>query len=103
MGWDLVTVGAGAILGFFQLGGTRGATIITEGPFLCCVFTVGAILVQWTHCHVQETNFKWFELRDMVRYPAGSSHQGMGTWSQGRRQNKPIGGAFNFHRGAHFF
>jgi len=39
----------------------------------------------------------------MVRYPAGSSHQGMGTWSQGRRQNKPIGGAFNFHRGAHFF
>jgi len=21
--------------------------------------TVGAILVQWTHCHVQETNLKW--------------------------------------------
>lgn len=27
----------GAILGFFQLGGTRGATINTEGPILCCL------------------------------------------------------------------
>jgi len=39
-----------------------------------------AILVQWTHCHVQKTNFKWFELCDMVHYPPGSSHQRMGTW-----------------------
>jgi len=23
--------------------------------------TVGTILLQWTHCHVQETNLKWFE------------------------------------------
>jgi len=37
--------------------------------------TVGAILVQWTHCDVQETNLKCFELCDMVHYPAGSSDQ----------------------------
>jgi len=35
----------------------------------------GAILVQWAHCHVQETNLKWFEVCGMVHYPAGSSHQ----------------------------
>ncbi len=28
----------GAILGFFQLGGTRGATINREGPILCFVY-----------------------------------------------------------------
>ncbi len=32
---------------------------------------VEAIWVKWTHCHVQET--RWFELCDMVHYPAGSS------------------------------
>jgi len=42
--------------------------------------TVGAILVQSTHCQVQETNLKSFKLCDMVHYPAGSSHQRMGTW-----------------------
>ncbi len=44
--------------------------------------------VKWTHCHVQETSLRWFELCDMVHYPAGSSirrsvhcsHKGM-TWS----------------------
>jgi len=40
-----------------------------------------------THCHVQETNLKLFELCDMERYPAGSSHQRMvaikgWTWSE---------------------
>ncbi len=41
--------------------------------------TVEAIWVKWTHCHVQETSLTWFELCDMVHYPAGSSHQKMGT------------------------
>ncbi len=35
--------------------------------------TVEAIWVKWTHCHVQETSLRWFELCDMVHYPAGSS------------------------------
>ncbi len=47
--------------------------------------TVEAIWVKWTHCHVQETSLRWFELCDMVHYPAGSnirrcvhcSHKGM--------------------------
>ncbi len=39
--------------------------------------TVEAIWVKWTHCHVQETSLRWFELCDMVHYPAGSSHQKM--------------------------
>ncbi len=39
--------------------------------------TVEAIWVKSTHCHVQETSLKWFELCDMVHYPAGSSHQKM--------------------------
>ncbi len=39
--------------------------------------TVEAIWVKWTHCHVQETSLRWFELSDMVHYPAGSSHQKM--------------------------
>ncbi len=44
--------------------------------------TVEATGGQWTHCHVQETSFRWFELCDTVRYPAESSHQKMGTlWS----------------------
>ncbi len=34
---------------------------------------VEAIWVKWTHCHVQETSLRWFELCDMVHYPAGSS------------------------------
>jgi len=33
--------------------------------------TVGAILVQWTHCQFQETNLKWFKLCVLVDYPAG--------------------------------
>ncbi len=37
--------------------------------------TVEAIWVKWTHCHVQETSLRGFELCDMVHYPAGSSHQ----------------------------
>ncbi len=40
---------------------------------------VEAIWVKWTHCHVQETSLRWFELCDRVHYPAGSSHQKMGT------------------------
>ncbi len=28
------------------------------------------------YCHVQETSVRWFELCDMVHYPAGSSHHG---------------------------
>ncbi len=35
--------------------------------------------VKWTHCHVQETNLRWFELCDMVHDSAGSGHQKMGT------------------------
>ncbi len=41
--------------------------------------TVEVIWVKWTHCHVQETSLRWFELCDMVHYPAGSRHQKMGT------------------------
>lgn len=34
------------------------------------------------HVMFKETGWRWFELCDMVRYPAGSSHQKMGTlWS----------------------
>ncbi len=33
--------------------------------------TVEPIWVKWTHCHVQETSLRWFELCDMVHYPAG--------------------------------
>ncbi len=35
--------------------------------------TVEAIWVKWTHCHVQETSLRRFEICDMVHYPAGSS------------------------------
>ncbi len=35
--------------------------------------TVEAIWVKWTHCYVQETSLRWFELCDTVHYPAGSS------------------------------
>ncbi len=41
--------------------------------------TVEAIWVKWTHCHVQETSLRWFELCDMVHYPAGSSIR---RWTQ---------------------
>ncbi len=45
------------------------------------LMTVEAIWVLWT-CHIQETSLRWFELCDMVRYPAGSSHHNIGTlWS----------------------
>ncbi len=37
--------------------------------------TTSHIWVKWTHCHVQETSLRWFELCDMVHYPAGSSYQ----------------------------
>ncbi len=37
--------------------------------------TVEAIWVKWTHCHVQETSLRWFELCDMVHYPAGSTSE----------------------------
>ncbi len=37
------------------------------------------IWVKWTHCHVQETSLRWFELCDMLHYSAGGSHQKMGT------------------------
>ncbi len=37
------------------------------------LMTVEAIWVKWTHCHVQETSLRWFELCDMVHYTAGSS------------------------------
>ncbi len=47
--------------------------------------SVEAIWLKWTHCHVQETSPRGFELCDMVHYPAGSnirrwvhcSHKGM--------------------------
>ncbi len=39
--------------------------------------TVEDIWVKWTHCHVQETSLRWFELCDMMQYPAGISHQKM--------------------------
>ncbi len=39
--------------------------------------TMETIWVKWTHFHVQETSLRWFELCDMVHYPAGSSHQKM--------------------------
>ncbi len=37
--------------------------------------TVEAIWVKWTHCHVQETSLRWFELCDMLHYPAGSTSE----------------------------
>ncbi len=37
--------------------------------------TVEVIWVKWTHCHVQETSLRWFELCDMVHYPAGSTSE----------------------------
>ncbi len=37
--------------------------------------TVEAIWVKWTHCHVQETSLRWFELCDMVHYSAGSTSE----------------------------
>ncbi len=43
------------------------------------IWWLEAIWVKWTHCHVQETSLRWFELCDMVHYPAGISHQKMGT------------------------
>lgn len=39
--------------------------------------TVKAILVQWTHYHVQETNMRLPEVYDMMCYPAGNRHQRM--------------------------
>ncbi len=45
--------------------------------------TVEAIWVKWTHCHVQETSLRWFELCDMVHYPAGSTSED-GTHRAGR-------------------
>ncbi len=44
--------------------------------------TVEAIWVKWTHCHVQETSLRWFELCDIVHYPARSSHQKMNRWDK---------------------
>ncbi len=44
--------------------------------------TVEAIWVKWTYCHVQETSLRWFELCDMLHYPAGISHQKMVQCSQ---------------------
>ncbi len=54
---------------------------------MCCILdwdlvTVEAIWVKWTPCHVQETSLRWFELCDMVHYPAGSSHQKMDRHGQ---------------------
>ncbi len=43
--------------------------------------TVEAIWVKWTHCHVQETSLRWFELCDMVHYPAVSSIRRWVNWS----------------------
>ena len=40
--------------------------------------TVEAVGVQGTHCDVQEASLRWYELCDVVHYPAGSSHQKMG-------------------------
>jgi len=37
--------------------------------------TVEVIWVKWTHCHVQETSLRWFELCDTVHYPAGSTSE----------------------------
>ncbi len=37
------------------------------------IWWLEVIWVKWTHCHVQETSLRWFELCDMVHYPAGSS------------------------------
>ncbi len=37
--------------------------------------TVEAVWVKWTHCHVQETSLRWFELCVMVHYPAGSTSE----------------------------
>ncbi len=31
--------------------------------------------VKWTHCHVQETSLRWFELCVMMHYPAGSTSE----------------------------
>jgi len=53
--------------------------------------TVGAILVQWTHCHVQETNLKQFELCEMVHYPAGSARNGVSEGMDMVRNNAQLG------------
>ncbi len=56
--------------------------------------TVEGIWVKWTHCHVQETSLRWFELCDMVHYPAGISHQKIGTlysWRDGHSQQQYAG------------
>ncbi len=37
----------------------------------------GGHLSKVNSCHVQETSLRWFELCDMMHYPAGSSHQKM--------------------------
>ncbi len=52
--------------------------------------TVEAIWVKWTHCHVQETSLRWFELCDMVHYPAGSSHQKMYCSHKGMVSNNTL-------------
>ncbi len=43
--------------------------------------TVEAIWVKCTHCHVQETSLRWFELCDVVHYPAGSTSEDGTLWS----------------------
>ncbi len=47
--------------------------------------TVEVIWVKWTHCHVQETSLRWFDLCDMVHYPAGSTSED-GTLVDGQKQ-----------------
>ncbi len=44
-------------------------------PFHHIPKTVEAIWEKWTHCHVQETSLRLFELCDMVHYPAGSTSE----------------------------
>ncbi len=40
----------------------------------CCIgLRSGDCGVKWTHCHVQKNSLRWFELCDMLHYPAGSS------------------------------
>lgn len=44
--------------------------------------TVAAISVQWSHCHVRETTFRWSDLCEIVCYPIERSNEKMCTlWS----------------------
>lgn len=51
---------------------------------------------EWTYCHVPQTSLRCWELCGVVEYPAGSSHQKMGTLViKGRTWHQASGRHFN--------